>query len=421
MQHKHEGLIRYGLIPLTILLAALYLSRGYRNALLLPEGSRDLGIRYREQQHIIKGVNPNYIYEVLRGYSGAKTLEEILGGSSGAKAIDIDSTNDLPPLEVGGGGYPPWAFFTALVLVPPINWPVTKLFFAILNAFSLGIMAWFTYRITRPYGRLPAFGLLTSVLAIGQNSYALGMGQYGLVVNAMIAGMALCLTAERPIGAGMLYGLSLVKPSISAPFFFVLIDRRWSAITAAMVYIATASLAIWAITGTDPMTMLIQILDGRRAGGLPGIGDRGPIAIALHLGISEPIAFRVAAITGLVVSFLVMWAFRQSHIIILLGTASVLGRLWMVHRPYDDVMMAFLLIAIGHLALRESRLSNDIVFALVAISLWLPPRVSDIPYIGYSQLLIWIFSLVYLLVRVRHEALRLSDSGLRGRGWAGSL
>src|SRR5207248_937200 len=48
MQHKYEGLIRYGLIPLTLLLATLYLSRGYRNALLLPEGSYDLRLRYQE-------------------------------------------------------------------------------------------------------------------------------------------------------------------------------------------------------------------------------------------------------------------------------------------------------------------------------------------------------------------------------------
>jgi hypothetical protein len=411
MQHKYESLIRYGLIPLTILLATLYLSRGYRNALLLPEGSYDLWIRYQEQHYIIKGVNPNYIYEVLRGYSGAK-------------AVEIDPTNDPPPsiaglglhwqggLLPGGGGYPPWAYFTALFLVPTFNWPVTKLFFAILNTFSLGIMAWFTYWITRPYGRLPAFGLLTSVLAMGSNSFTLGAGQYGLVVNAMIAGMALCLTAERPVGAGMLYGLSLVKPSISAPFFFVLMDRqRKSAIMVTVVYIATASLAIWAITGTDPMTMLIQMLDCRRAGGLTGMGDRGAVAIALLLGISEQIVLTVTAITGLVVSFLVMRAFRQSHLIILLGTASVLGHLWTVHRVHDDVMMAFLLIASGHLALRESSLPNNIVFALVAISLWLPPSVSAITYIGYSQLLIWIFSLVYLLVRERHEALRRRVAG----------
>ena len=393
MQHKYEGLIRYGLIPLTVLLAILYLSNGYRNALLLPGESYDLRLRYQEQQYIIKRENPNYVYEVLRGYPGANALK-------------IDPTIDLTPVTAGGGGYPPWAYFTALFLVPAINWPVTKLFFAILNAFSLGIMAWFTYRVTRPYGRLPALGLLTSILAMGSNSYTLGAGQYGLVVNAMIAGMARCLTAERPVGAGMLYGLSLVKPSISAPFFFVLVDqRRWSAITAAIVYIATASVAIWAITGTDPMTMLVQMLDRRRAGGLLGMGSHGPVDIALLAGISEPIALIVTAITGLVVSFLVMWAFRKSHLIILLGTASVLGYLWTVHRTYDDVMLAFLLIAIGHLALRESTLSSGTVFALVAISLWLPPSASVIPYIGYSQLIIWIFSLVYLLVRVRHEAL----------------
>src|SRR5262249_26504010 len=250
-------------------------ARGYRNALLLPDGSGDLRKRYQEQRYIIKGVNPNNIYEVLRGYPRAH-------------AVELDPTIDIWSEE--GGGYPPWAYFTALFLVPASSWPVTKVFFGILNAFSLGIMAWFTYWVTRPYGRLPAIGLVTSVLAMGSNSFTLGMGQYGLLINAMIAGMALCLAAKRPIGAGMLYGLALLKPSISAPFFFALVVRRhWSAITAAIGYIAIASLAVWMMTRTDPMTMLLQMCDNRRAGG--GSAEaHGLVNLALLLGISEPVA-----------------------------------------------------------------------------------------------------------------------------------
>jgi hypothetical protein len=388
--HEYENLIRYGLIPLTILLATLYLCNGYRTALLLPGGSNDLVFRYQEEWHILQGVNPNNILEWKRGYPGAKP-------------VMCDQRVGLSP---GGGGYPPWAYFTGLFLVPVFPWPITKLFFAILNAVSLGITAWFSYRVTSPHGHLPAIGMATSVLAVGSNSFALGSVQYGLIVNALISGMALCASANRPIWAGILYGVSLVKPILSAPFFFVLVaKRRWLAITAAIIYIVTACLAIWAITGTDPLTMVLQFLDRRRAGGLiggtGGTTALGPVNLALRLGFSESITVILIAITNLVVGFVVMWVFRGSPLIILLAIASVFGYIWTAHRSYDDVMMVFLLIAIGDLALRKVVVWNGIVFTLVAITLWLPPSASNISYFRYIKLVIWIFSIVYLLQKNR--------------------
>jgi hypothetical protein len=87
MQHTYDGLIRYGLVPLTVLLAVVYISRGYRNALLLPTGSIDLSFRYNEQQYVVRGVNPISVYELLRGYSGANRVE-------------IDQSIDLNPRGV---------------------------------------------------------------------------------------------------------------------------------------------------------------------------------------------------------------------------------------------------------------------------------------------------------------------------------
>jgi hypothetical protein len=198
----YRNLFRYGFISLTLLLSILYISHGYRFA-LGPRGSCDLRARYHEQQYILRGINPNYILEWKRGFSKAK---------------DITLYPKLP-LSPGGGGYPPWAYFTGLFLVPGFTWPATKIFFAILNAVSLGILAWFTYRISKRHGRLQAIGLATTVLAMGANSFALGNAQYGIIINAMISVMALCLSVNLPILAGLLYGVSLVKPSISAPFF----------------------------------------------------------------------------------------------------------------------------------------------------------------------------------------------------------
>jgi hypothetical protein len=111
--------------------------------------------------------------------------------------------------------------------MPTLSWPATKLYFAVLNAFSLGIVALFAYQVGRSYGRPQGWGMLTSVLAMGSNSFALGAAQYGLVVNAMIVCMAYCLTTQRPVSAGLFYGLSLVKTAISAPFVFIIVSSPY--------------------------------------------------------------------------------------------------------------------------------------------------------------------------------------------------
>lgn len=387
MRSKYDNLILYGLIPLALLLSILYISHGYRYA-LRSGGSCDLRARYHEQQYILRGINPNYILEWKRGYD---------------KAQDISSYPKLP-LSPGGGGYPPWAYFTGLFLVSGLPWPVTKIFFAILNAISLGIFFWFTYRVTKNYGRLPAIGLAITVLAMGANSFALQNGQYSIIINALIAGMALFLSANLPILAGLLYGVSLVKPSISAPFFFILVAKRqWTAVAAAIAYIFTASLVISVITGTNPITMFAQFIDIHRAGGTLGGSSYGPVNLALHLGIPEMSALKMIAVFFLFVSFIVIWIFRESSLIVLLALGSVFGYLWTNHRSYDDVMMAFLLIALGDLALKESLTSNYVIFTIVAVTLWLPPSIASIQYVGYIKITIWILSLIYLLIRNRES------------------
>src|SRR6266403_66298 len=75
MKNTYKPTIIPIIIAVTVVLANFYLVRGYQNALGLPRGSNDLRLRYQEQQYILKRVNPNLIYEVLRGYSGSKPVE----------------------------------------------------------------------------------------------------------------------------------------------------------------------------------------------------------------------------------------------------------------------------------------------------------------------------------------------------------
>lgn len=373
------------IIPITMVLSVLYVAQGYRNALYLLRGSNDLRLRYQEQQYILKRVNPNQVYEILRGYSGSKRIE-------------VDPAIGLSD---GGGGYPPWAYFTGLFLVPVISWPATKIYFACLNGASLGLVAYYAYRSVRPYGRWAGTGMASSVLAMGGNSFALGTAQYGLIVNALIVASVLCQRHNRLVSAGIIYGIALVKPSISAPFVLQFVIRRqWVLLGSAIAYVLIASGAIWILTGSDLITMLLQMLDPTRAGGVTsGTTAYGPVNLALFWGVPEPVAMVGTALTGLILCFVITWAFRKSPESIQLAIAATFGYYWTIHRAYDDVMLVFLLIALGELSLRDPCPASSAVFLLAAFLFWAPPSCSEIPYFGYFKISVWALSLAYLLTR----------------------
>lgn len=385
MQNCCKNLAIKLLIVATAVLSVVYVMQGYRNALFLPRGSNDLRLRFQEQQYILKRMNPNLVYEVLRGYSGSKRIE-------------VDPAIGLGD---GGGGYPPWAYFTGMFLVPVVPWSTTKIYFACLNGVSLGVVAYFGFRVGRPYGRLPAIGMATSVLAMGGNSFALGTAQYGLIVNALIVGMTVCHRHDRPVVAGVLYGISLVKPSISAPYVFLLMVRqRWVTIGAAVGYVLIASGTIWWMTGSDPFTMLLQMVDSARAGGgTHGSTAYGPVTIAMFWGVPESVAMVSTAVIGLGLGWALTWAFRDSPELTQLAIASTIGYFWTFHRAYDDVMLVFLLIALGELALRDPRPGSSVVFLMAALLFWMPPSNSENVYFGYFKVSAWAFGLAYLLAR----------------------
>ncbi len=141
--------------------------------------------------------------------------------SSGAtpvlKPVEVDPVIGLGD---GGGGYPPWAYFTGMFLVPVVPWATTKIYFASSQRSLPGVVAYFGFRVGRPYGRLPAIAMATSVLAMGGNSFARGTAQYGLIVNALIVAMTVCQRHNRPVVAGSSMEFLWSNRASPLPMFF---------------------------------------------------------------------------------------------------------------------------------------------------------------------------------------------------------
>ncbi|MGJ5628764.1 glycosyltransferase 87 family protein [Nostoc sp. CALU 1950] len=353
------------------LLCLAYFTKGFYHLIFDPTGAKDLHSRWQEQQYIYRGLYP---------YDMRKDSPQIIA--------------ELGPII--SGGYPPWAFFTGFVVFPPISWELTRWYHAFLNIISLSILGWFAYQIGRPYGKLKAWFTTVACLSISSHTTTLGLGQYGIIINALLIGVFCFLQNRQNIIAGLLLGLALAKPNISALYFFVLIVRKQTrSVLACCLYILVASSVIGGLVKLSPIYMLfseIQVASYFVQSGSSGIN------ILMNLGINPAVAIILSGLLATSIILLVLFCIKNSNLIYLFAIASVIGRLWTYHLIYDNVMLIFLLIAVIKMTWDKPNQSNIVVLSLVLMSLVIPAKIAEFPYAIILQSVIWIGSVIYLLI-----------------------
>ncbi|MBV6623489.1 MAG: DUF2029 domain-containing protein [Rivularia sp. (in: Bacteria)] len=354
----------------------IYFFTGFYDLLIPKDTAVDLLSRWKEQQYIYQGVYP---YDAMKG-----------------------SPNIIPEIGViDSGGYPPWSFFTGFVFFPPISWELTRLYHAFLNTISILISGIFAYRIGLPYNRAKALFCLTAVLAIASNKSTLTMGQYGLIVNALLILMFWLIQNNKNIWIGLMLGVAMVKPNISAPYFLILIIRkRLKSILAFSLYIILGSIYIWIITKLSPIYMLNKIFGQSKY-----FADKGYSAIGFvtALGLDPKQATVLLGIIGLLAVSIIIYLCRNYSLLNLFAICSVIGRVCIYHRHYDNVMLIFLLLAAIKLFFDKPNKLNILFVSLLGFSLWVPARIIDYFSLEFLPIIIWIAALGHILAQGRYR------------------
>jgi hypothetical protein len=124
------------------------------------------------------------------------------------------------------------------------------------------------------------------------------------------------------------------------------------------------------------------------------------VAPLLQLGLDRKVVTPLLAAIVLVPTVALLWAGRHRPLLDLFAIAAVAGQLWTYHKSYDNVMLVFLLVALGARALRNpADVLAGFSFLLVGASLWLPASITDnAPFLVF-QLVAWIGGLTVLLWR----------------------
>jgi hypothetical protein len=361
--------ITFWLSLFLLALSLTYLAKGFYNISIAPKGAADLFLRWQEQQYIYRGLYP---YDVK---AGSPYVDPEIG-------------------PVTSGGYLPWSFFTGFLFFPNISWELTRWYHVLLNLVSLSVVAYFSYRVGAKYGRDRGLFSMASVLAISSHTTTLNVGQYGIIINALSIAGLFCLEYRRNIFAGLLLAIAMAKPNISAFYFLVLvIKKRMRGITAFCLYMTIATVNIWAITKIDPIYMLDRIWQQYQY--FAQQGNSG-LNILLKFGISKNLAILSIAAIGLIVIFAIIYWCRDRSSLSLFAAGAVIARGIFYHRVYDNLMLFFLLLALLEKMFDRPRKGTIITFLLVGLSLWMPAKITDLPYTSSFQFSIWIYALIYL-------------------------
>ncbi len=219
----------------------------------------------------------------------------------------------------------------------------------------LGVLIWMCVRESGAETTEEKLGVALIPLAMFSTGVAFGNGQ--LVIHALTASTAAMLLLYKSRGrvawelaaaACMLF--ALVKPNLTAPFFwiFLLVPRRKHA--AAYVIVGYVLLTLLGAS-FQPASLVDQFR---------GFISRGLDVTAQFTGYGAvPMWLVKAGVPDLIMPFTVLalmamgvwvWTNRHADPWLLYGGLAIMGRLWAYHQLYDDVLNLFAFIALIRLS-----------------------------------------------------------------------
>lgn len=291
--------------------------------------------------------------------------------------------------------YPPWSYFSGALFFWP-GWPQVRIWFGLINLACLIWIVRFAAAYARDESKLDRTLLVLSVTAIAAICTTLGVGNYGVIVLALLIGSYQADEAGRPILAGLLMGVALLKPQLAGPFLLVAIVRgRFRLVAAAAAYVMVASAAIWMVSPVDPIRMFFQAAQG--AGRFADI-TAGPLTAVLAVGIPYRLAAPLTAIVCLAIFSPMLWRCRERSPMLQFAIAAVLARLWTYNLNTSNLIVFFLLLALWRLASDTSDWRAGALFLAVGASLWVPGHFSDNHAVQLAEQLTWFGGLIGLLI-----------------------
>ncbi len=198
-------------------------------------------------------------------------------------------------------------------------------------------------------------------LAMTCTSVAVWLGQLIPLLLVFLTVMARLLDAprdeeigwKREVAAGVLMLLALVKPSVSAPFFWILVwatPRPRAAVSVVLGYIALTLISLWfQKNGLQEVMDWTEIVNRNGAQLSEGYANLRVWMAAVGLKAwSHPASLLIFVGLG-------AWTrkYRNSALWLRLGVVGLIARLWTYHNSYDDMLLILPMLALLEIAAKN--------------------------------------------------------------------
>jgi len=189
----------------------------------------------------------------------------------------------------------------------------------------------------------------------------------------------------------------LTKVTLAAPFAVALLFSKYiKTVATACIYIACASSAVALNVHSDPVTMLLGMFSAAEHVVNQGYSLINPLML---LGMNARLAMIIAAVGTIAIGSAVMWLIRREPLLTQFAIAGLVSRLWTYHMHYDNLIMLFLLMALGTMPKQSQSLR--LAFAVVGLAIWAPAKACDFAAFRAFQLVAWIACSAILVVCTR--------------------
>jgi hypothetical protein len=344
------------------------------------------------------------------GYWGAIDLR-ILRGQSTKWLGGINTYT-----ESQGATYPPMSYLL-LGLSLSLDFTSARWMWAVMIVAGLIAMIYLSVKASGTSIRLEQVLVGLLPLAMYSPGAAIGNGQLiPMLLPILVIGIL--WLSEQPnwrkelAAIGMIL-ISLSKPTISAPFFWLVIFVPRNVRPAFLTSIAYAMLTLYALSfqQADWLTLWQAWLQGNSQAAITN-GVANLSTWLASSGFKEwilPTALIVLAALGIWV-----WRHQQTDIWILLGVTAIVARIWAYHSWYDDVLILLPMIALYRVAKNAGMMGNcdviaGVLFALLLLfslapgGLYLFPEPLATIYVT-AQVILWLVVLLFLARETGHQS-----------------
>jgi hypothetical protein len=312
--------------------------------------------------------------------------------------------------------YPPGSYVILWPLLGWLNFAMARRLWAATSGVALGWLIYLIVRESRADTSLERAFVAFIPLSMYATGATIGNGQLMVhLLPMLVAGLLLlqrrqCGCREDLVAAALLL-IALVKPSVSVPFFWIVLLVPGRLRPALLVTLGYVVLTLLAASFQEAGLLPLFRSWLARSSGMAEYGYADLHLWLRALGLKEWI-LPASLLTLVALGF---WTYRYRHgdLWLVLGVTAVVGRLWTYHRWHDDLLMLLPMVALFRVAKRGARTDGGDVMAGVLLAiitlamlapggLYLLPPPLKMLYV-FGLVLVWVVVLVFLLDIARRQ------------------